>query len=548
MNMDKHIATGWICTLLLIGLGVNDVQAQSIVAPSNLVTGGNQLIVPLFKSRVLRLDAPAARVSVGSPDIADILILRSTQLYILGKDLGTTNVLVWDDQDRLIGAVNIEVSHDLDNLKGKLFELLPNEPIEVYSTQRSIVLAGQVSSVTAMNAALRIADTYLAQVSTAVDETQFAQQGQSTRDDRAVGEIINMMQVGGVQQVMLEVKVAEINRTELRRLNAQFNSIERNGNWSYGGVNGGATFPDVPFVSYPGQPLTGANQYNLVPQTRFPAFPIRGLAGVPTTPGNFNPNDFAPWGPAIDEFAPNPMSIQNQGLFASFLSSDTLFNMALDVAKENQLAKILAEPTLTTLTGEEATFLSGGEIAVPVPQCDFRTTFEFKEFGVAVTFLPVVLGSGIINLKVDVTVSEITRLEPGSLIPLQLGTRRATSSVELREGQTMGLAGLLNGNLREAVEKFPGLGSIPVLGALFRSQDFINQETELVITVTPHLARPMSPEDARYPTDNFVEPSDAAFYLLGRLEGRASGSRTDAAPNVSAVAGGAEGTFGHQVD
>ncbi len=495
MNRDKRIAAFLLSSILLLGgLCVSGVNAQSIVTPSNLVTGGNQLIVPLFKSRVLRLDAPAARVSIGSPDIADILILRSTQLYVLGQDLGTTNVLVWDEEDRLIGAVNIEVQHDLDTLKAKLFELLPNEAIEVYSTQRSIVLAGQVSSPVAMNAALQIADNYLAQIGTAVDAAQFdAQQGMSMREDRAVGEIINLMQVGGVQQVMLEVKVAEINRTELRRMNAQWNSIEINGQWNYGGVNGGATFPDAEFTA-----------------------PINGRLGV------FD--GLAPWGPAVDEFAPGNMGIQNQGLFASFLSDDTLFNMALDIAKENRLAKILAEPTLTTLTGEEATFLSGGEVAIPIPQGDFRTTFEFKEFGVSVTFLPVVLGSGIINLRVDVTVSEITRLDPGSQIPLQLGTRRATSSVELREGQTMGLAGLLNENLREGIEKFPGLGSIPVLGALFRSQDFINQETELVITVTPHLARPMRPDDARYPTDNFVEPSDVGFYLLGKLEGRESGS------------------------
>jgi len=494
MNKDKRIAAYLLSSIVLLGgLCVSGVNAQSIVTPSNLVTGGNQLVVPLFKSRVLRLDAPATRVSIGSPDIADILILRSTQLYVLGKDLGTTNVLVWDGEDRLIGAVNIEVQHDLDNLKAKLFELLPNEVIEVYSTQRSIVLAGQVSSPAAMNAAVRIADTYLAQVQTAVNDGQFEQQSQSTRDDRAVGEVINLMQVGGVQQVMLEIKVAEINRSELRRMNAQFNGQEMNGQWTYGGVNGGATFPDAEFTT----PVNG----------RLPVF-----------------DGSAPWGPAIDEFAPRDMVIPNQGLFASFLSEDSLFNMALDIAKENRLAKILAEPTLTTLTGEEATFLSGGEIAVPVPQGDFRTTFEFKEFGVSVTFLPVVLGSGIINLRVDVTVSEITRLDPGSQIPLQLGTRRATSSVELREGQTMGLAGLLNGSLREGVEKFPGLGSIPILGALFRSQDFINQETELVITVTPHLARPMRPEDARYPTDNFVEPTDVGFYLLGKLEGRASGS------------------------
>lgn len=526
MNRDIRIVAHWIGGLLLLSaLCLNSANAQNVVTPSNLVNGSDQLVVPLFKSRVLRLDAPATRVSVGSPDIADILILRSNQLYILGKDLGTTNVMLWDAEDRLIGAVNIEVVHDLENLKQKLFELLPNEPIEVHSTQRSIVLSGQVSSAAAMNAALRIADTYLAQISTSVDTTEFEQQSQSSRPDRAVGNVINLMQVGGVQQVMLEIKVAEINRSELKRMNAQFNGINLNGKWNVGGVNGGATFPDVEFT----EPVNG----------RLPVF-----------------DSIAPWGPAIDEFAPRDMQIENQGLFASFLSSDKLFNLALDIAKENRLAKILAEPTLTTLTGEEAKFLSGGEIAVPVPQGDFRTTFEFKEFGVSVSFLPVVLGSGLINLKVDVAVSEITRLDPGSLIPLQLGTRRATSSVELREGQVMGLAGLINENVRDAVEKFPGLGKIPVLGALFRSQDFLNQETELVITVTPHLAKPMSPDGVRLPTDTFEEPNDAQFFLMGKLEGgknrksrdRDAAELAGASTLGSATAGGTEATFGHELD
>jgi pilus assembly protein CpaC len=527
MNKDTKIGAYWVRggILLLMACGAICANAQNVVSPTSLLSGDNELVVPLFKSRVLRLDIPAKRVSVGNPDIADILILRSTQLYVLGKDLGTTNVLVWDSEDRLIGALDVEVVHDLENLKEKLHTLLPDENIQVYSAQRSIVLAGQVSSATAMDAAMTLAQTYLAQISTAVDSTEFQQQNQSRREDRTVGQVINLMQVGGVQQVMLEVKVAEINREELKRMNAQFNGINLNGKWNVGGVNGGASFPDAVFNA-----------------------PINGRVGV------FD--GAAPWGPAIDEFAPNDMVIQNQGVFASFLSQDALFNMALDIAKEHRLAKVLAEPNLTTLTGQQATFLSGGEISVPVPQGDFRTTYQFKEFGVSVTFLPVVLSSGLINLKVDVAVSEITRLDPGSLIPLQLGTRKATASVELREGQTMGLAGLINDSTREAVQKFPGLGSVPVLGALFRSQDFLNQQTELVITVTPHLAKPMSPEEVRLPTDNFKEPGDAEFYLMGKLEHRkpksSAGNQTAPTQEAPAAAtggeGGIEGDFGHQLD
>ena len=546
MRIRLHIAQLWIpvtCSaVLVIGMGYSSAgRSQDLVAPSSLVSGGNELVVPLFKSRVLRLDAPAARVSVGNPDIADILILRATQLYVLGRDLGTTNVLLWDDADRLIGTVNIAVTHDLDNLKAKLFELMPNETIQVYATQRSIVLAGEVSSPAAMNAALRIADTYLAQVGTATEASQFEQESQSRREDAAVGEVINLMQVGGVQQVMLEVKVAEINRTELRGLNAQWNGITTNGEWTGGGVNGGAQFPDALFQSQSiVDPLTG-NTFQTGER-----IPVPGFGGS------------APFGPVIDEFAPLDMQIQNQGLFASFLSADKLFNLALDVAKTNNLAKILAEPTLTTLTGQEANFLAGGEIGYTIPQQNGTSSVEFRPFGVNVTFLPVVLGSGLINLKLSVEVSEILSLsqEFGAAIPIALGTRRAQSVVELREGQTMGIAGLIDEQLREGVTKFPGLGSIPVLGALFRSQEYRNEETELVIMVTPRLAKPLAPDQIRLPTDNFTEPSDAAWYLLGKLEGRppSSGSATtstsaNASPDDAAVASaGSDSAFGHQVN
>jgi len=213
-------------------------------------------------------------------------------------------------------------------------------------------------------------------------------------------------------------------------------------------------------------------------------------------------NGIAPAGPAIDEFAPSDMTIENQGLFASYLSSKFLFNLAIDAAKEKGLAKILAEPTLTTLTGQEAKFLSGGEFPIPVPNGFNGVTIEFKEFGVGLKFLPVVLSGGHINLRVNVSVSELSDCSSVALqsdtatrqffIPC-LEKRDASGTIELGDGQTMGLAGLINENLREVVTKFPGLGSVPVLGALFRSQSFRKGETELVILVTPRLARP-SPE------------------------------------------------------
>ena len=455
------------------------------------------LYVPLYKSRLISLNAPATRISVGNPDVADILILRATQLYVLGKDLGTTNVLLWDREDRLVGTIEVEVTHDLQSLKKKLHDLLPNESIEVHSAQRNIILSGNVSNASNMQAALKIASGYFANFS-AVDSTEF-EQGSGSGGDEADGEVINLMSVGGVQQVMLEVKVAEIARTELKRLDVRFNAIMTGGSrWNWGAVNGGATFPDA--INADGN--------------RIPVF-----------------SELAPTGPAIDEFAPNDMAIADKGFFASLLTTDSLFNVAFDAAKEHGFAKILAEPTLTTQTGQMAEFLSGGEFPIPVPGRNDSVTIEFKEFGVGVKFLPVVLDSGRINLQLNISVSELVSgntvgisqdgVTSQFVVPA-LTKRSAMSTVELADGQTIGIAGLINENLREVVTKFPGLGSIPGIGALFRSQEFIKGETELLILVTPRLAKPLDRDEIRLPTEGFTEPSDLEWFLLGRTEGKSA--------------------------
>jgi pilus assembly protein CpaC len=385
--------------------------------------------------------------------------------------------------------------------------LLPNENIEVHSAQRNIILSGTVSNVSNMDAALKISRGYFAQFS-AVDTTEFEQEDGGGNDAQANGEVINLMSIGGVQQVMLEVKVAEISRTELRRLDVRFNSILKNSSqWTWGAVNGGATFPDAIFAP---------------DDVRVPVF-----------------NGASPHGPVIDEFLPNDLAIADKGFFASFLTEDALFNLAFDAAKENGLAKILAEPTLTTQTGQEAEFLSGGEFPIPVPQggANNSVTIEFKEFGVGVKFVPVVLDSGRINLKLNISVSELVTgntvgisldgVTSSFIIPA-LTKRSAISTVELADGQTIGIAGLINENLREVITKFPALGSIPVIGALFRSQEFVKGETELLILVTPHLAKPLDPADIRLPTEGFAEPNDFDWYVLGKTEGKAT-SRKPAA-------------------
>lgn len=481
MSGSSILTKGWFvfASLALMAMVAGDANAQAAIAEKIPMGRAIEMSMPLFKSRVVSVEEPTGRVAVGNPDVADIVVISPTQMYVLAKDIGTTNVLFWSRDNRLVGSIDLEVVHDLDALKAKLHKLLPDETIEVYSAQRSIILKGRASNVSAMNAAVRIAEGYLAQVQTAKMAQQFEQESASRRPDKSVGSVINLIEVGGSQQVMLKVKVAEIERTELKRLNANFLAVYSGSDGTVGGVNGGGTMDSA------------------------------------------------------GGFLSAPFQIINQGFFGTFVDGNFRFSMALDAAKENGLAKVLAEPTLTTLTGQEAEFLSGGEFPIPVNEGLNGVTVEFKKFGVGLKFVPVVLSDGRINLKINVSVSQLT--DANSLVletpesSLQtfvpaIKQRSATATVELGDGQSMGLAGLLDDNLREVVTKFPGLGSIPVLGALFRSSQYQKGQTELVIMVTPHLAKPVAPGSVTLPTDRFVDPSDLDFYFLGRLEGSAEPS------------------------
>ena len=208
-----------------------------------------------------------------------------------------------------------------------------------------------------------------------------------------------------------------------------------------------------------------------------------------------------------------------------------------------------------TLIGQEASFLSGGECPIPVPHGDRTVTIQYKDFGVGLKFLPVVLGDGVINLKLSVDVSEISDSNNVLISPITtnstfivpaLTKRSAQVTIELKDGQTIGIAGLISENVRETVDKFPGLGDLPILGQLFRSQSFIKGETELVIMVTPHLAKPIHPDQIRLPTDSFIEPSDKDFYLMGRMEGKPPKQRDES--EVGSDKGGIEGSYGQQIN
>ena len=461
---------------------------------------GKTVTVAHHKSTHVVLSGKAKQVSLGDPEVLDIVILKSNEVFLIGKKLGSTNLMAWDSRGTLIESFNIEVTHDLNNLKAKLYEFLPDETINIHSAQSKLVLSGQVSTLENMQTAIKIAETYAP--AEAVDD---ADKNQGQED---TSNIINLMTIGGAQQVMLEVTVAEVQRSLVRRFDSNFHFFQNSGNFSWGATSAGGVIDDVGGIIGP----------------------------VFNAPG-----------------------IDSTGLLATFVDSNTLFTFALDVAKQNGLAKVLAEPNLTALSGTKAEFLAGGEFPIPVPDDD-GIVIEYKEYGVGLKFIPTVLSDKKINLNLSVDVSEIANsgsltitpdLSNASYYIPPITRRSASSTLELADGQTIGIAGLLSENVRDVTSKMPGFGEIPVLGQLFNSQEYISGETELVILVTPRLAKPVDRSKISLPTDAFVDPNDMEYYLLGRASyiDEDMNRRTDNKEGAQAPApssqGGSEGNFGH---
>ncbi|MCG6348847.1 type II and III secretion system protein family protein [Vibrio fluvialis] len=460
--------------------------------------------VPHHKSTYVKLQGAASRVSLGDPEVLDIVMLKADELFLIGKKLGSTNLMVWDRRGQLLESINIEVTHDVNSLKAKLYEFLPNETISVHSAQNRLILSGQVSSQEKMNLALRLAETYASGDS--ADEATDSRNKEAEKTG-----VVNLMSIGGAQQVMIEVTVAEVQRSLVRRFDSNFHFFQSNGKFSWGGTSAGGYIDAI----------TGAAS---------PVF--------------------------------NSPTIESTGLFSTFIDGDTLFTLALDVAKQNGVAKVLAEPNLTALSGSKAEFLAGGEFPIPVPNDD-GITIEYKEYGVGLKFIPTVLSDKKINLNLAVDVSEIASSTTLTLSPSgtnasyyipPITRRSAASTLELADGQTIGIAGLLSENVRDSVSKFPGFGDIPVLGQLFNSQEYVSGETELVILVTPRLAKPIDRSKVVLPTDAFVEPTDLKYYLLGQgayIAEPRDVKRTKVSEHyddmVTTGKGGSEGSFGHDL-
>jgi pilus assembly protein CpaC len=449
-----------------------------------------KVILMVGKSVVVESPAAIRKFALAAPEYADVTVLSPRQIYLIGKVPGATNATLWGVDGNIAAMLEIEIMPDVSRLKDKIHEMLPHEKdVKVTASHDAIVLSGTVSNAAHLSQVAALAEAY------------------APKDKDKKGKVMNLLEVGGVHQVMLEVRVSEMSRTLLRRLGVNFAYIS----------DAGQTF---------GVSL------------------LKNLTQVGSTALNgpvISPKDFA-----------NTVGVgSNINGILRFSAGGATWTSFIDALKENGLTKVLAEPTLITTSGRTANFLAGGEYPIPVPQggTTNTVTIEYKTFGVGLNFTPTVLSSNKISMEVKPEVSELDFTNAvalqGYVVP-SLTTRRVATTIELADGQSFAIAGLLKEDLREVVSKFPVLGDIPILGVLFRSTSYQKNETELVIIVTPHLVKPVDMAKQTLPTDAFVEPNDFEFYLLGSLEGRGEPKRTSkGAVPLRSDKGGLEGDFGH---
>lgn len=520
--------------------------------------------IPVGKSTVIRPASPVTRILLGNPDNAraarpveqadptkedgqrrqgggqqgnlrpgvadvDVVLLGPTEVYLLGKTVGSTNVVMLD-RSGTCTAFDVVVGMDTTALQGVIQQLLPNErDVKVTPAFDSIVLTGTVSDAEALVRVTDLASAYVR-----------GQEGGGAGTTRLNPRVVNMLEVGAPQQVMLEVKVAEISKALLDQFGIDFSRAYVPGDRSMvrflSGIFGGVT-------GVAGQ-ISGTNNVPLSSVDVVVGGSVSGVGGNTSTTSTHTTGNvtvtYDPQGRPV--YTTTYGTVPGRGVS----------NLNLNMQKTDGLVKVLAEPTVMAISGQTGSFLAGGKIFIPVATSDGgggRTvSLEEKEFGVSVRFTPTVLGSGRINLRVR---PEVSDLNPGGVTITGFGgtavlpsftSRKAETTVQLMDGQSFAIGGLIKNNTTANVRAFPFLGEIPVLGALFRSTEFQTDRSELVFVITPRLVKPLPP-DYRLPTDGYVPPTRGEMIFQGRLEGTREAPAPDAPPPAAPAAAPRQGGF-----
>ena len=471
---DLALALGFalIAGLLLMGLLGGTAHAQSMV----IKVGGDHrtamVTVPIGKSQDVRTDTSFVDVIVSDPNIADVNPLTDHSLSILAKKIGTTRVSVYSENKKLIGIFDVEVSYDVTRLSNELKRRFPRARLRAVSVNGRIMLTGEVPDAVTLDQAVTIA-------------RQFGP------------DIINSVAVSQPQQVLLEVRFIEVARTAGRELGVQWN---RFGDHSLVNVGNRVPAANLPITQ-------GGGTFN---NSGVNSGGVNGDASAISRAAEVAGGVLS---------GGTPFGFMIGRLVASGVSADVLIN-ALEA---KGIARSLAEPNLVALSGDTASFLAGGEYPIPIAGSFGQVTVAYKKYGVGLAFTPTVLNHGLINMKIMPEVSQIdtthqVAVANGVSVPALI-VRRASTTVELRDGQSFVIGGLLQTENHHQIEQLPWVGSVPVLGALFSSKSYQKNQTDLAIIVTPHVVRPAVPGDViKTPLDGTLPPNDADFFLLGKAE------------------------------
>jgi pilus assembly protein CpaC len=415
------------------------------------------LTLQMGKSTLMRMPEAVQARSVGNPAVLQAMLVAPDTLYVVGVDIGTSNMIV-QGRSGMCNVVEVVVGIDPSALQASVAALMPEQKdIHISAAGDTLVISGMVDDAQTAARVLELAAAFVRRPVQPLAGAGGDKGAPASAPSAAGTRIVNFLNVSAPQQVMLEVKIAEVSKTLLDKLEAGL----------LVGIGGGS--------------------WQTTLASNFITGTLRGMLGIGRPDGNRG---------------------------------------GIDAEKQEGMIRILAEPTVMAISGQEGSFLAGGKIFVPVAQDNNKVTLEEKEFGVGLRFTPTVLAGGRINLRVAPEVSEISRegvgitaagLSSGAILPL-ITTRRAATTVELFDGQSFAIGGLIKNNRTTNIHGLPILGELPVLGALFRSTDFQQDRTELLFVVTPRLVKPL-PANYKLPTDGVTDPGRAQLFLGGRMEG-----------------------------
>ncbi|SFR82522.1 type II and III secretion system protein family protein [Sphingomonas jatrophae] len=483
-------------------------RPRALPAPQETVT------LSIGRGQLVNLPGTMTDLFVANEGVADVQVKSNRQLYVFGKGAGETTVYATDRAGSVVWSATVRVGQNIASVGSMLKLAMPEATITATPMNGVVLLTGTVASPDDVAEATRLAQAFV---------------GEGV-------QVVSRLKSATPLQVNLQVKIAEVSRDFVKQVGANLLSRDTTGGFLFG-IAQGRNFGSIANRSVAGFPTLDASASFGLPagSLSLPFNPATNSFILPNSGAEYNLSNLG-----------QGAGRTNIALAGKLLGLDLA--TVIDLAENNGLVTTLANPNLTALSGETASFLAGGEIPIPQSQGLGAVSVEYKQYGVSLAFTPFVLSDGRISLRVRPEVSQLTTAGSvtlnGFTIP-GLSTRRAETTVELGSGQSFMIGGLLSNAHNNSIDKAPGLGDLPIIGALFRSNSFRRQETELVIVVTPYLVKPVDASAIKLPTDGYKAATDAQRILLGQSNDGRTGEQRPVptmAPPVTQRADGAPTT------